>query len=85
MQKRANRNEAFLQNLTALENEQSMKKCTAANRQLSDGGLHDCLLHFVSLSLSQAAALCGGATLWWELPSLLQPKNGSQGIVLPGK
>lgn len=54
----------------------------AINKQLSDGGLRDCSSHFVSLSLSQAAALCDGATLGWELPSLLQPKNGSQGIVL---
>lgn len=57
----------------------------AVNKQLSDGGLRDFSSHFVSLSLSQAAALCGGATLGWELPSRLQPNNGSQGIVLPGK
>lgn len=61
------------------------KNCTTVNRQLSDGGLRDRLSHIASLSLSQAAALCGGATLGWELPSLLQPINGSQGIDLPGK
>lgn len=73
-------NDAFFQNLT--EQNRAWKKCTAVNRQPSYGGLRDCSSHFVSLSLSQAAALCSGATLGWELPSLLQPKNGSQGIVL---